>query len=57
MDLWFKVLSLRQKMDSEYLNGWKHLDEKKVNMKTNWLGWAWKVQAKDMQACQESRNF
>jgi hypothetical protein len=38
MDLWFKVLSLRQKMDSEYLNGRKHLDEKKVNMKKNWLG-------------------
>jgi hypothetical protein len=44
MDLWFKVLSWRQKMDSEYLNGWKHLDEKKdEHEKKNWFGWAWKV--------------
>jgi len=47
MDLWFKVLNLRQKMNSEDLNGWKKFDEKNdehekkltwVNMKGPHMG-------------------
>jgi hypothetical protein len=36
-NLWFRVLSLRQKLNTTYLNGLRHLNEEKDEDQNNWM--------------------